>query len=85
MVGSPPEPVSSNSVVLRYTFTIFVHLTETELRIRQALLRSMSKPFERLTIVGHSKPALFVPSSEPELGLGIALHRRPTYHSSASP
>ena len=60
-------PFSGLSVILWHTFPILIHLAQSVLRVRVAVLRCPCKPLKRCLEVGLSKPALLIPGAEPEL------------------
>jgi len=60
-------PFGGLFVILWHTFPILIHLAQSVLRVRVAVLRCPSKPLKRFLKVGPSKPALLIARAEPEL------------------
>ena len=66
-------PLGSQDVILWHTFPVLIHLAQGDLRVRVAVLRCPLQPFHRFLKVGLSKQALLIPSTEPELRVGVSV------------
>ena len=60
-------PLRRQDVVLLHSLAIFVHLSKGELSIGVALVRSLSKPFQRLLKISFSKSPLLIRCAKPHL------------------